>query len=50
MDTFLNVRIPNSLAESLKAEKARTHEPTSNFVRRAIEEALQKKEEQCSKA
>jgi hypothetical protein len=36
----LTLRIPNSLAEALKAEKARTHEPTANFVRRALEDAL----------
>jgi predicted DNA-binding protein len=38
--SILNLRLPNSLAEALRAEKARTHEPTANFVRRAVEHAL----------
>ena len=40
MDTFLNVRIPDTLVAELKAHKELTHEPTSSFVRRALEEAL----------
>jgi hypothetical protein len=34
--TDVLVRFPNETVELLKAEKARTHEPTSNFIRRAV--------------
>lgn len=37
---FLSVRIPNELAARLAALKERTHEPTSSFVKRCIEEGL----------
>jgi predicted DNA-binding protein len=34
------VRFPKETAEELKAEKARTGCPTSEFIRRAVSEAL----------
>lgn len=37
------VRFPKELADALKAEKARTHEPTSSFIRRAVIAALNPK-------
>ena len=40
MDIILQVRIPNELAARLAAHKKRTLIPTSAFVRRAIEYAL----------
>jgi len=44
-DTFLSVRIPQDLADALKAEQERTGCPVSEFTRRALKAALPKKEE-----
>jgi predicted DNA-binding protein len=47
-DSVLNIRIPSSLAERLTERQKNTLVPTSAFVRRAIEEALQKVEAEKS--
>ncbi len=38
--TDLLVRLPNEVVAALKAEKSRSHEPTSSFIRRAVIAAL----------
>lgn len=42
-NAVLNIRIPSSLAERLAERQKSTLVPTSAFVRRAIENALEEK-------
>jgi hypothetical protein len=44
-DTFLSIRIPHDLAVALKAEQERTGCSVSEFTRRALVVALNKKAE-----
>jgi len=44
-DQVLNVRIPTKTADALAEHKGKTDVPTSAFVRRAIEAALEKEKQ-----
>lgn len=45
MSVDILVRFPQKTADALKAVKTKTHEPTSNFIRRAVDLLLGEKEQ-----